>query len=596
MVEYGRMDNVVEEIKNKIDVVDFIGNFITLKKTGRNFKAVCPFHQEKTPSFIISPERQIWHCFGACQEGGDVVKFLMKWENITFFEALRELAAKTGVKLKRLSFEDKIWRKKERLIGMNILVADFFQFILNKTRYGRRALDYLNYRKIKPQIINKFQLGYAPQSWDSLLQFLKKKKYSCEEMLEAGLLVRSDRGKFYDRFRGRLIFPIKDARGNTLAFSGRIIESKVEEAKYINTPETPIYHKRETLFGINLAKETIKKNNGAIIVEGELDVISPYQFGIENIVAIKGSAITREQLMLIKRYTNSITLALDSDAAGVEAMKRGIKEAEDLDFEINAISFDFAKDPDEAVHKDFETFKKIISKPAPIYDYLIDITKKKYPDDDPFSKKKFGEQIISFVETIKNPIVKSYYIKKIANLLQVSESSIEILIKQEKYRRTKQKIIAFNKNKISSLPRQLIIQKYLLSLILQSVDPRKIAIKIFKIVAPEDFSVIAYQKIAKLFLDYIDKIKIGIDVNHFASSLSSELQAVFDEVYLFASGEFGLENDKVEKLTFELKRFSLKRKVSLLLSEDNQSESKTNSKLHSLNQELKEVEKTITKL
>ena len=590
------MDNVIGEIKNKIDIVDFIGSFITLKKTGRNFKANCPFHQEKTPSFIVSPERQIWHCFGACQEGGDVIKFLMKWENITFFEALKELAVKTGIKLRRVSFEDKIWEKKERLIGMNALAVDFFQFILNKTHYGRRALDYLNFRKINPVTTNKFQLGYAPQSWNSLLQFLNKKKYGYGEMLEAGLLVRSERGSYYDRFRGRLIFPIKDARGNTLGFSGRVLEDKSKEAKYINTPETPIYHKRETLFGINLAKETIKKSNNVILVEGELDVISPYQCGIENIVAIKGSAVTKEQLMLIKRYSSSITLALDSDEAGIEAVKRGINEAEDLDFEINAVSFDFAKDPDEAVRKDFREFKKIIARPMPIYDYLIDVAKKKYPNNDPFSKKKFGEDIIVFIEKIKNPIVKSFYIKKIAHLLQVSESSIETLVRQKKFMRTKQKIVAFSRNKISNLSRPLVIQKYLLSFILQSTDPRKTVMRIFKIITPDDFSIVAYQKIVKLFLHYIDEEKRDININHFIKNLPSELLAVFDEVYLFASGEFGLENDKIEKLSLELKRFSLKRKIGDILSNNDQSETKLNFQLQTLNQQLKEVEKTISKL
>src|SRR3989339_520432 len=265
------MENQIEEIKKKIDIIEFIGSFITLKKTGRNFKANCPFHQEKTPSFIVSPERQIWHCFGGCGDGGDIVKFLMKWENITFIEALKELAQKAGVSLKNISFEDKIWRKRERYFNMNNLTAEFFEYLLNKTKFGEKGIDYLKNRSIKLATVKKFQLGYAPSSWDSLRLFLKKKKFEEEEIYENGLLVKSEGGSYYDRFRGRLMFPIKDSRDFIIGFSGRSLDEKDKQAKYINTPETPIYHKRETLFGINLAKETIKKDKNAYIVEGEFD-------------------------------------------------------------------------------------------------------------------------------------------------------------------------------------------------------------------------------------------------------------------------------------------------------------------------------------
>src|SRR3989344_8691466 len=376
------MESVVEEIKKKIDLIQFINTFIPLKKTGRNYKSLCQFHQERTPSFVVSSDRQIWHCFGACQEGGDVIKFLMKWENITFIEALRELADKAGVKLKKVDFEDKLWKKKERFIGINTLAAEFFEYILHKSQFGEKARQYLKYRSLDAKISKKFQLGYAPLSWDSLLNFLKKKKYDQNEIFESGLLVKGDRGNFYDRFRGRLIFPIKEARGNVIGFSGRTFEESAKEAKYINTPETFLYHKRETLFGINLAKEAAKKENNIILVEGEFDVISHYQHGIQNIAAIKGSALTREQLMFLKRFTDTITLALDSDLAGEEAMKKGIDEAEILEFNVSIASFDFAKDPDEAVRKDPVKFKKALKNSLPYYDFIINISQKKNSADD----------------------------------------------------------------------------------------------------------------------------------------------------------------------------------------------------------------------
>jgi len=411
------MDNPVEEIKKRLDIIEYIGSFISLKKAGRNFKAICPFHSEKTPSFVISPERQIWHCFGACGEGGDVIKFLMKWENITFIEALRELAQKTGITLKKISFEDKVWKKRERYFNMNLFAVEFFEYLLNKTKFGEKGMAYLKNRDIKPATIKKFQLGYAPSSWDSLRLFLKKKKFEEKEVYENGLLVKSERGSYYDRFRGRLMFPIKDSRDYVIGFSGRSLDEKDKQAKYINTPETPIYHKRETLFGINLAKETIKKEKNVYIVEGEFDVISPYQNGFINFVAVKGTALTNEQLMLLKRYTDKITLALDADIAGEESTRRGIEEAEKLDLEVRIVKLPIGKDPDEAVRTDLQAFKKAISRPIPIYDFLIKVAQKKYSEDTSFDKKKIGEEVIPFIERITNPIVRSHYVKKISSIL-----------------------------------------------------------------------------------------------------------------------------------------------------------------------------------
>ncbi|MEX1052588.1 MAG: DNA primase, partial [Patescibacteria group bacterium] len=392
------MNDTVSEVKKRIDIVDFIGSFISLKRSGRNFKAICPFHQEKTPSFVVSPERQIWHCFGSCSEGGDIIKFLMKWENLTFYEALKELADKAGIKIKSTPFEDRVWKKKERIIKLNTLTADYFSYVLQDSKYGNKAVDYLKSRNINLKIAKKFNLGYAPNSWDSLYNFLSKKKFEKEELFEAGLIVSGKSQSYYDRFRGRIIFPISDARGNIIAFSGRLLDDEAKEAKYINSPETPVYHKRESLYGINLAKDKIRKENNVYIVEGEFDVISMYQKGFENSVAIKGSAFTRDQLMYLKRYTNTLTLALDADASGEEAMKRALEDAENLEFEVKIAIIDFAKDPDEAIKKDFEAFKKALKNSISIYDFIISYAQKRHPDTDAFSKKKIADIVIPFIE------------------------------------------------------------------------------------------------------------------------------------------------------------------------------------------------------
>ncbi|MCX7881128.1 MAG: DNA primase [Patescibacteria group bacterium] len=582
-------DDIIREIKNRVDIVNFIGSRITLKKSGRNFKALCPFHQEKTPSFIISPERQIWHCFGACQEGGDVIKFLMKWENLTFYEAIKDFADKLGLKLKKIDFEDKTWKKKEQLIKINNLASEFFFYILTKTDFGKQALDYLSQREINQQLVKKFLIGYAPHSWDSLYRFFLKKGYQKEEINEAGLLVKGENGRFYDRFRGRLIFPIKDIRGNVIGFSGRVLDDKEGEAKYINTPETPIYHKRESLFGIDLAKEAIKNNNSVFLVEGEFDMISCYQRGIENIVAIKGSAVTKEQLMLLKRYTNRIILTLDADLAGQEAVKKGAEEAENLDFEIQVIVIDFAKDPDEAIKKDGERFKKLLKKPIPIYDYFISQAQKKYSDDDAYSKKKLAEETVVLIKKIKNPIVKSFYIKKIAEIVNLSEKSIENLIRKIEKEEKMKKRIFFNKKNSDLVNRDVLIQKYLLSLMFQSDDPFKIKEEIFKILEIDDFYFPVYQKILKIFFEFK---KNDYNLKNFVEKLPEETKAVFDEIYLFATVEINFSEENFKKLIYELKRFSLKRKISQLLKEKNErNEEEIDYQLKKLIKEISQVEK-----
>ena len=586
------MKNIIEEIKKKVDIVEFISSFISLKKAGRNYKALCPFHQEKTPSFIVSPERQIWHCFGACNEGGDVIKFLMKWENITFYEALKELAKRVGVSIKKIDFEDKVWQQKKLFLEMNSIAAEFFQYALWKTNFGKKALDYLYQRKIKNETIKKFGLGYAPFSWDSLLSFLKKKKYEEEEMFENGLVFKNEKGRFCDYFRGRLIFPIRDSRSNIIAFSGRTLKDEEKEAKYINTKETVLYHKRETLFGIDLAKESIKKENNVYIVEGEFDVISPYQNGFTNFVAIKGAVLTKEQLMLLKRYTERITLTLDNDVSGEQAAKRAIEEAEKFDFDIKIVTFSFAKDPDEAVKKDISLFKKTIKNPIGIYDFLIEKIFKKYPEKDAFAKKKISDELIPFVSEIKNPIVQSHYVKKIATLLEVSEKSIQYLIKKNILIK-KRNLEFIPKSKKTNDSHLILAEKYILSLIFQSESAFYLADIVFSIISPKDFQLPALEKIASLFLEYKARNEKFI-LEDFIKSFSPELKSVFEEIFLLASVDLKLKKEKIEKLAYQIKKSSLKNQIKNLLSK--KEEDVKIEKLKEINNQLKEVEKKLISL
>lgn len=588
------MESSVEEIKKKIDIVTLIGSHISLKKTGRNFKALCPFHTEKTASFVVSPERQLWHCFGSCGEGGDVIKFLMKLEGITFFEALKDLANKAGISLNKLDFEDKDWRRKQKLLQINTLAGEYFEYLLHSTKFGVDAKKYLESRKINPQVIKKFQIGYAPSSWSSLLLFLQKKKFQLPEIYESGLIVKNNRGNHYDRFRGRLMFPIKDVRGNIIGFSGRILDEGSAEAKYVNTPETYIYHKRETLYGIDLAKEAIKKQGNVLLVEGEFDVISPYQHGIEYVVAIKGSAVTKEQLMLLKRFTSRLTLAFDTDSAGEEAIKRGITEIEELELDVSVIKFENAKDPDEAVNANLLLFKKALESSIPIYDFIIQSLLRKYPEKGVYDKKRIGLEMGPLLLKIKNPIVHSHYSKKIAEILEVDEGSISELVKREGQKNKNKNISISTNSKIKTSERIELLQKYLVSLLFQNDDPYSLADKTFSLLETSDFTIPSLQKICEIFLKYKVDFSSEYKLNNFVSYLPYELRGIFDEVYLLGSSELGWNDMKVERLILEIKKYSLKKKISQLLSKDNNGLDDKEHKLLFLTNSLRDVEKKIT--
>lgn len=585
------MNNALEEIKKKIDIVDFISGFITLKKYGRNFKALCPFHQEKTPSLVISPDRQIWHCFGACQTGGDAISFLMKWNNLTFYEALKELAEKTGVALSKVDFEDKAWQKKERLLSLNHAVGEFYHYLLIAHQIGEKARAYLNLRGVNQKIINTFDLGYAPASWNSLFKYLIKKGFTSLEGVEAGVLIRSDKGTFYDRFRKRIIFPLFNPNGQIIGFSGRTLENG-GGAKYVNTPETALYRKRETLFGIHKAKDSIKQKGVAIMVEGEFDMISCYKAGISHAVAVKGSAVTYDQLLLIKRYAQKIILCLDGDFSGQETTKKAIIDAEQLDFEINVVTLNPYKDPDEAITHNLSQFKKNIGNPLPLYDFIIDTSHRRHPRSDATSKKNIGDEVVPFLVTIKNPIVQSYYIKKVAQLLDVEPRSIESLMQKIKRQKILRKRIPA-RLAIKEKDRFDLMQKYILHRIFQEDNPSALLDAMQKIFHRGDFSILAYQKLLNELTIFLSQDNT-FEIQRFIQKLPTQLLPTFDEIILFDMSIFDPEVDEktITRTFYELKRLSLKKKIS----EEMRQENIVEDNIKTLMSGLSEVEKKLTVL
>lgn len=582
------MDNAADQIKKKLDVVEYIGRYVELKRSGRNFRGLCPFHQEKTPSFFVNPDRQLWRCFGACQTGGDILAFLMKYENITFYEALRELAQETGVKLEQSGIEDRAWQQKEKLVNLHHVAAKYYHYLLMEHALGKAARDYLDSRGINEKIRETFQLGYAPASWDSLGAYLKKKGFTQDEMLTAGLVIKSTKGSFYDRFRNRLMFPIIDSRDYVIAFSGRTLNKDAKEAKYINSPETPLYHKRETLYGLHVAKEHIRTEKKAMIVEGEFDMISSFMHGITNTVAVKGSIVTKEQIKLLKKHTDHLILALDSDFSGTETTLRAIKDAEEMDMRIDIVTFNFGKDPDEALKNDPITFKKLLKSPVSLYDFVIDTVVQRHNIDDPFEKKQLAQEIMPFLANLENPIIKSHYIKKLAALLSTDEKAIETTLKEHIFK---------EKKKIRRLPRQTTtekdkfetMQKTLLACIVQNETPQKIFTVVKKTVSDDDFTIPSYKELYTIIgLMPIDNE--GDFVAQLVAKLPPPLLDVFDTILLTdTTGIIDAANEKsIQRLALHTKKLSIKKsmKVEALSAEDSSQYSILKAKLAQVDKEL----------
>jgi DNA primase len=417
----------VEEIKNRLDIVDVIGSYIKLQKAGINYRAVCPFHSENKPSFFVSPSRQTWHCFG-CSSGGDIFSFVMQIEGIEFADALRLLARRAGVELKPQSLEDKKWQtEKQRLYEICELATKFFEAQLKESKTGRESKKYLVSRGISEESIGKWRIGYAPDVWQGLADFLKSKGYRDEEIKKTGLGLSSQKGSFYDRFRGRIIFPIADLNSQIIGFGGRVFKQKddKEVAKYVNTPQTLLYDKSRVLYGLDKAKVEIRKKDFCILVEGYVDLIMVSQAGFENVVAVSGTALTSYQLNILKRYSDNLLIAFDMDIAGNAATKRGINLAQSLGFNIKVVVLPSSMDPADLVSKDKKAWAEAVEKARSIMDFYFESALADFDKKTPEGKKNISDIILPVIKRIPNKIVQSHWISELAGQLKVSEESIE---------------------------------------------------------------------------------------------------------------------------------------------------------------------------
>ena len=562
------MADQVDEIKQKTDIVSLIGEHVELKRAGRNFRALCPFHSEKTPSFMVSPELQIYKCFG-CGEAGDAFTFLERYEGMDFGEALVYLAEKAGVKLTPSKFA--ATGEKEKLFEINLLAARLYHYLLLRHKVGRAALTYLaKQRGLTVDTIKEFQIGYSPETSYALKSFLVDKKgHRLGDIQKTGLILEKDR-RVIDRFSGRIIFPLFDHRGNVCGFAGRAMPSKEDGlAKYINSPETPVYHKSRLLYGLNLSRTHIKEKDSAVVVEGELDMISCWQSGFKNTVGIKGSALTEDQIRLLSRFSKKATLALDADFAGSEATRRGITISQNFGIEVKVANLKDYKDPDEMVRKNPEAFAKSLKEAQGAWDFIIDSIFAKYNATSGEGKAKISRELIPVLSSIPDKIVQAHYIELVARRLRVSAEAVSNQLIQTSEKKTAEEKKVVVGQKVEEKSRRELLEERLLTLCFQSKPEILLEDKVEKLIKTP-----LSRRIHEEYKKFAQGTK-SFDPSLFSEKLPKELMEGFAEMILADTEEF---LERPERLNKELGL--VKKELGLL----------------AIKEELKKAEETIVEL
>jgi DNA primase len=477
--------SVITEVKQRLDIVDFISEYVTLQKAGRNFKGLCPFHSEKHASFFVFPERQSWHCFGACGTGGDILSFVMRKEGIDFGQALRLLAQRGGVALGSSEAPGKAENeKRDRLLQINEAATEYYHHVLSAAKAGATARDYLTERNIMPETIKEFRLGFSPDAWEAIKNYLLGKGHTERELAETGLVIEKEEGGSYDRFRNRLMFPICDIQGRVTGFGARVLDDSLP--KYINSPQTLIFDKSNSLYGIDKAKAAIRKKDLVIIVEGYMDALTAHQHDWENVVGSMGTALTEKQVEGIKRLTSNIALALDADLAGEEATLRGKAILAHSKIEGKVISLPPGKDPDQVIKEDPALWQKLVEQAMPIIDFAFQSVIGKVDVNRARDKSLAVEKLQPLIYEIerKDFTQYSHYVEKLASAIKTKPLVVEGALQKLKATREKPRHV---KGVEQPRPaRQLIsspIEEYCLSLLLQYPELRPLAGE----VSPEHF-------------------------------------------------------------------------------------------------------------
>lgn len=430
-------EHIVDEVRLRNDIVDIVSEFVPLKKRGKNFFGMCPFHQEKAPSFSVNQEKQIFHCFG-CGKGGNVFTFLMEYEKLSFWEALKYLAKRAHITLPTTGVDSKQQAESDSLFHANQVAATYYHKVLLETKTGAKALQYLKERGFSQETMKAFLMGYAPPGWESLLTMGRKKSISPDVLRKAGLVIpREKGGGYYDRFRDRVIFPIVNLTGKVVAFGGRILTESEEQPKYINSPETPVYNKGKTLYGLFQARSALRETDRAVVVEGYTDLISLFQAGIQNVVASSGTAFTPDHARLIGRYTKNVLLLFDADAAGAEAALRGVETLLENGLDVDIVSLPAGTDPDSFVKKKGKAaLLDLCDKADTFVDFIVRRTSESQDMSTVKGKAQAVETIVTVLAKIRDEVKRSLWIKTVSERLDVDERILQRSVGRARSSRT----------------------------------------------------------------------------------------------------------------------------------------------------------------
>jgi len=531
----------IEEIRQSVDIVDLISQHVQLRKRGKNFIGLCPFHSEKTPSFTVSEEKQIFHCFG-CHTGGNVFKFLTDFHKISFVEAVQELAEQQGITIEfdKAEYSEQ-QSEQEVLYDINTEAARYFLNNLLNDDEGEFARKYLQERNVKLQTLRSFGLGYALKGWENFINYAKSRNLNIDKCIQLGLIGKTAEGKLYDKLPGRLIFPIFSPNGRVVAFAGRVLDPKDTGAKYINSPESLIYIKGRILYGLSFAKDDIRRLDKAIIVEGYMDLIALYQSGIKNVVAVSGTAFTDEQVQLLSRYTKNVVLLFDADTAGIKASMRSIEVLLKRDMEVKVVSLPKGEDPDSFVNKyGKEEFEELIKKAENFLEYETKYYETQGKFDDPATAAEAIRDLVKPVALISDELKRNLLIRNIAKKFNLREklleSELDKQIKQVKrFERTDAKV--FQERKSEEILATLInsstdvppiiynLEKEILKLLFEA--DKQVAELIFEYLYPEDFSNSINSELFELVKDEFEN-----DQNFTTSGLITLLKDEKKEAYV----------------------------------------------------------------
>ena len=589
--------DIIEEVKSRCDIVHIISQYISIKQSGTNFKGLCPFHGEKTPSFYVSTSKQMYKCFG-CGEGGDVIKFVMSMENLEFMDALKLLAKQCGVDVNTNMNEETKLKMEKINKFQNIHREAARYYFSNLITSKNPGYNYLRNRGLDDKIIKKFGLGYSLKSWDSLKNYLLSKGYTNEELSECGLITyKKENNKSYDKFRNRVMFPIFDYRGNVIGFGGRVLDDS--EPKYLNSPDTLIFNKRFNLYGLNFSrKEIIDKT--MILVEGYMDLISLYQYGIKNVVATLGTALTDQQGMLIKRYADSAIISYDSDDAGIKATLRAIDILTKLDINVKILNLKDCKDPDEFMRKyGLDEFKKAINLSTNHVKFKIDNLKNNFDLNKGEDRVKFAKEASIIIKGIKSPVEVDYYTKYLSSLIDISVESIKREIYGKNYKKYKNN--SFNKyknreDKIIEKPKIIengkkYVEENLIKIMLESSSLRE---NIFLKISEDDFLLNDSREILKFMIKNRELDKITIDK---IKSLNISEEYITD-LKSIPLENIDLNNSKnIDEIIKNIKKNNINENINRLLEEQKILEdNKTNNDLKEVDGKIMEIALNIVKL